>query len=128
MQSTGAKTGKPNIDDVKAYCKELNSYVDPDKFYDYYEERDWTIAGEAISNWKAVFRSWNEREFKKKPTKTEQLRNTRSKLAIYGESAEFTASVDEFVAGGWKRTWKKIAGEDYKNAWEKQTGEKWIGE
>lgn len=128
MQSTGVNTGKPNIDDVKAYCKELNSYVDPDKFYDYYEKRDWTIAGEAISNWKAVFRSWSEREFKKEPTKTEQLKNTKSKLAIYGEDTEFTSYVDWFNAGGWMEIWKRIAGDNYKEKYEEQTGEKWIGE
>ena len=61
------KTGEPSQKEVRAYCDELGSNVDPMKFYDYYAERNWKIAGEPINDWKAVFRSWHKREFRRKP-------------------------------------------------------------
>lgn len=37
------------------------------KFYEYYAGRNWKIAGQPINDWKAVFRSWHKREFRRKP-------------------------------------------------------------
>lgn len=119
------KTGEPSQKEVRAYCDELGSNVDPMKFYDYYAERNWKIAGEPINDWKAVFRSWHEREFKKRPSKAEEARASRNRMATM-EDPEFAKAVEEFHNGGWKRVYKKIAGPDYKAKWEKQTGEKWI--
>lgn len=71
VANTGAKLVQPNRQLVYEYCEELASKVNPDKFFDYYEERSWKIGGEPIKDWKAVFRRWDKTEFekpKKKPT------------------------------------------------------------
>ena len=107
VQSTGAMSAlKPTLKEIESYRDELNSLVKAEKFYEYYSRNDWTIAGEPINDWKALFRSWDKNE-KRQPSKTEQARVTRSKMAIYGEDPEFTAYVDWFNTGGWAEQYRK---------------------
>ena len=67
--STGAMLVRPERQQVWDYSDEIDSAVDPDKFFDYYSEREWTICGEPIRDWKAVFRRWNDTQFKRKTVK-----------------------------------------------------------
>ena len=53
----------PSLDEVKKYVKEINGVIDPERFFDYYEVRDWCLKdGRKMSNWKAEIRSWERRE------------------------------------------------------------------
>jgi len=55
----------PSLDEVKKYVEEINDVIDPERFFDYYEVRDWCLKdGRKMSNWKAEIRSWERREKK----------------------------------------------------------------
>lgn len=56
---------KPSLGDIDNYAKTRQSVVDPKRFFDYYNNQGWTIKGEPISNWRAVFQSWEKKEKKK---------------------------------------------------------------
>ena len=58
----------PTLEDVRAYGNEINSQVDADKFFDRYQRTGWKINGVVISDWKAVFRSWDRREWRNNET------------------------------------------------------------
>lgn len=49
----------PTLDEVRSYCEERNSTVDPEAFFDYYERSGWRLTrGGQMKNWKAALRSW----------------------------------------------------------------------
>ena len=125
VETKSVTRGVPRLEEVEAYCSELHSNVNPSKFFNYYSEANWMLGGRPISDWRALFRSWHEREFKKRPSRAEEARASRNRMATM-DDPEFAKAVEEFHNGGWKRVYKKIAGPDYKTKWEKQTGEKWV--
>ena len=53
----------PTLDDIREYCS-LNGlrFIDPEKFYNYYESVDW----KGVTDWKAKARYWNISDKKKK--------------------------------------------------------------
>lgn len=54
----------PTLDEVKAYCKERNNRVDPQKFIDYYTANGWTQGkGKSIRDWKACVRVWERNNY-----------------------------------------------------------------
>ena len=55
----------PTLEEVSAYCRELNSKIDPQQFVDYYTANGWVQGkGKPIKDWKAAVRTWNRRENK----------------------------------------------------------------
>lgn len=55
----------PTLEEVSAYCRELNSKIDPQQFIDYYTANGWVQGkGKPIKDWKATVRTWNRRENK----------------------------------------------------------------
>ena len=52
----------PSLDDVIRYRDKRNSAVNPERFFDYNESRGWSINGQPIKDWKAVFRNWERTE------------------------------------------------------------------
>lgn len=59
----------PSREEVWKYCEELDSSVDPDKFFDYYDERNWQTASGPVYDWQALFRAWDKKEFRRAPKK-----------------------------------------------------------
>lgn len=57
----------PSIDEVRAYCKERSSTVDPEKFIAYYEANGWMVGRNHMKDWKAAVRNWESREKKSQP-------------------------------------------------------------
>lgn len=58
----------PTLAEVSKYVQEQGYEMDPEAFFDYYEETNWTKKnGQPIKDWKASVRTWarREREFKK---------------------------------------------------------------
>jgi hypothetical protein len=53
---------KPTIDDVEYYCKERNSIIDAELFFDYYESIGWIVGKSPMKDWKATIRTWEKRE------------------------------------------------------------------
>lgn len=53
----------PTLDDVKAYCMERSSSVDPERFFDYYQAGNWKDAkGNPVRNWKQKLITWERRQ------------------------------------------------------------------
>ena len=70
----------PTLEEIKRECQtEGFDAVDPEKFFSYYEGRNWKIGGEAI-NWRSMLRHWNikdksDTKKKKKPALDEDFWN-----------------------------------------------------
>lgn len=48
----------PTVDDVRAYCLEIGSKVDPQAFVNFYESKGWMIGRNKMANWKAAIGTW----------------------------------------------------------------------
>ncbi|MBK5262996.1 MAG: hypothetical protein JJE17_10595 [Peptostreptococcaceae bacterium] len=55
---------KPTLQDLKDYCNEIDSKVDVQKFFDYYETNGWIAGKVPMKNWKAAIRNWTRNNFK----------------------------------------------------------------
>ena len=58
----------PTLDEVSKYVEEKGYEINPEAFFDYYEETDWLKKnGQPIRDWRASVRTWarREKEFKK---------------------------------------------------------------
>ncbi len=50
---------KPTLEEVKEYCKQRNSSVDPETFYEYFETGGWIDSkGNKVKNWKQKIITW----------------------------------------------------------------------
>lgn len=59
----GKKFRRPSLDQVRAYCRERNSCVDPEYFWNNYESTDWIKAnGQKVVNWKSTIITWEKKE------------------------------------------------------------------
>jgi len=59
-----------SVDEVEEYRLELESHVEADVFFDYYQARGWMWRNTPIVDWKAVFRNWDRNLRKAQGTKT----------------------------------------------------------
>lgn len=64
----------PDIEWVKAYCRERNNNVDPEKFFDFYTSKNWFVGKTKMKDWEASVRTWEKDEKKKPETKTDEYR------------------------------------------------------
>lgn len=55
----------PTLEEVKAYCKERNNNVNPNRFINYYESNGWRVGRNKMIDWKASVRNWETNETKK---------------------------------------------------------------
>lgn len=53
----------PSHKEIKSYCIEINSKIDPQVFRDHYEANGWMVGRSKMKDWKATLRNWNKREF-----------------------------------------------------------------
>ena len=55
---------KPKLEEIKIYCNERKSKVDPSAFFDYYERNGWVYGKNKtpIKDWKACIRTWERNE------------------------------------------------------------------
>lgn len=61
----------PTLDEVRAYCAERKNTVDPVRFVEYYQMREWKLSGgKRMEDWKAAVRYWETREKSKQPSGT----------------------------------------------------------
>lgn len=59
----------PTVDEVKAYCQERNNQVDPERFVDFYESKNWMIGKNKMKDWKAAVRTWEKKDNQDKKPK-----------------------------------------------------------
>ena len=57
-EEASASFSPPSLSDIRSYIFERNSNVIAERFFDYYEARNW----QGISDWKALLRSWETNE------------------------------------------------------------------
>lgn len=57
-QTPRKKFIKPTVEEVRNYCIERKNNVDPEKFIDFYESKDWYIGKNKMKDWKAAVRTW----------------------------------------------------------------------
>lgn len=62
--SDDSKKIPPTIEMVRDYCRERGNGIDPHKWYDHYESKDWMIGKNRMKNWKASVRTWEPPGFK----------------------------------------------------------------
>lgn len=58
------KFKKPSIQELKNYCQEINSKIDVQVFYDYYETNGWIAGKVPMKDWKAAIRNWTRNNYK----------------------------------------------------------------
>lgn len=68
-KSAGSAFAVPTLEQVRAYCLERKSAVDPDKFWHHYESTGWISGGKKVTNWKSSVCYWErtDRAGKGKP-------------------------------------------------------------
>jgi hypothetical protein len=49
---------KPTVEEVREYCLERKNNVNPEKFVDFYESKDWYIGKNKMKDWRAAVRTW----------------------------------------------------------------------
>lgn len=86
----------PTLDEVKAYCKERNNNVDPERWYDFYESKGWMVGSNHMKDWKAAIRTWERGDSKPIP-----IRPTKTVIAQQYEQRDYSAeqeSLEDMVA------------------------------
>lgn len=51
----------PDVDQVRAYCRERGNSIDPEAFVDFYASKGWTVGRSPMRDWKAAVRTWEQR-------------------------------------------------------------------
>lgn len=54
---------RPSLAEVVAYCTERGKGVDPQKWFDHYESNGWKVGRNAMKDWKAAVRKWEDSEY-----------------------------------------------------------------
>ena len=62
-EGSGPPQNPPTLEEVKEYAKQIDAASDPETFFRYYEERNWTRSrGLPIDDWHKTFDTWEARE------------------------------------------------------------------
>lgn len=56
-----ARTPRPSLEEVKAYCLSRKNNVDPEQFIDFYQSVGWMVGKKPMKDWKAAVRTWERR-------------------------------------------------------------------
>lgn len=57
---------KPTIEEIADYCKQRNNNIEPERFYDFYESKNWMVGKNKMKDWRACIRTWEQRNPKPK--------------------------------------------------------------
>ena len=52
----------PTLQEVSDYCKERHNGIDPERFIDFYQSKNWMIGKNKVSDWRACVRTWEKRD------------------------------------------------------------------
>ena len=83
-----ARFTPPTLEEVRNYCKERNSTVDPERFVDFYAKKKWKIGGDNILDWKSVVRAWERKDREKHKFQSPNSGNIFANLVRSGELDE----------------------------------------
>ena len=51
----------PDVEQVRAYCRERGNGIDPETFVDYYASKGWMVGRSPMKDWRAAVRTWEQR-------------------------------------------------------------------
>lgn len=51
----------PDVEQVRAYCRERNNGIDPEAFVNYYASKGWVVGRSPMKDWRAAVRTWEQR-------------------------------------------------------------------
>ena len=76
----------PDIDEVRAYCKDRANGIDPDEWYDFYASKGWMVGKNKMVDWKAAVRTWENKRRTAEPAAVqppppEEQRDYHQKMA-----------------------------------------------
>ncbi len=72
----GARERPPTLEEIEKYCRERNSTVDPQKFFEYFEAGNWKDSkGQPVRNWKQKLLTWEKYDQGKNPCKQDNPKN-----------------------------------------------------
>jgi hypothetical protein len=75
----------PQVEWIKEYCRERESSVDAERFFDYYESNGWKVGKSRMKDWQASVRTW-ERMDRERQSK-EQQKAASQQYGKYGAIA-----------------------------------------
>lgn len=61
----------PTLEEVREYCRNRKSAVNPEAFWDYYASKGWTVGRAPMKDWKAAVRNWERNERPRAPEEKE---------------------------------------------------------
>lgn len=64
------KFSPPSLDEVRAYCQERNSGVDPEAWVNHYAAKGWMIGKAPMKDWRAAVRTWEKSSTPQAPTQS----------------------------------------------------------
>ena len=71
-----ARFTPPTVDEVRDYCQERGSSVDPEKFVDFYSANGWKQGrNKPIVDWKAAVRTWERSDAQQKAQDKNRIRS-----------------------------------------------------
>lgn len=86
----------PSISEIYSYCQERKNQVDANKFFDFYEAKNWMIGRNKMKDWKAAIRTWESREnIYTGGNSNYEYRNTYKRDRDNGITAETDRIIDE---------------------------------
>lgn len=56
----------PSIEEVTAYCLERKNFINPKKWLDHYQAKNWMIGKNKMTDWRAAVRTWEDGNTKPK--------------------------------------------------------------
>ena len=68
---------KPTLEQIESFCKNKNLGLNPQEFFDYYEQTNW----ENVYNWQSLLVAWNNRQ-----------------IEVYNKAIKQTSSSDPYAA------------------------------
>lgn len=48
----------PTLQEIKTYCQDRNNNIDPEKFFYFYESKNWMIGKNKMKSWKSAIATW----------------------------------------------------------------------
>lgn len=64
-EAKATRFSPPAVEDIEFYCLERNNKVDPERFYNFYQSKNWMIGKNKMKDWKAAVRTWEKDDNKK---------------------------------------------------------------
>lgn len=73
---------KPSLDEVREYCSQRKSPVDPEEFYNWYESIGWKVGKKPMQNWHCAIVTWEKKREKEVPPRKREKTMYRKESAM----------------------------------------------